>query len=71
MNAVFLRKMAFFLIQQCVKFAAQWNEYMTVDDNAPDSSRNQVAALAKARWTAVHVSGWRRDMMILLRGYCC
>lgn len=43
----------------------QWNENITALDSAPDSSRNQVAALAKARWTAVHVIGWRRDMMVL------
>jgi hypothetical protein len=44
----------------------QWNENSKADDSAPDSSRNQVAALARARWTAVQVIG-RRDMMVLLK----
>jgi hypothetical protein len=43
----------------------QWNENSKTDDRASDSSKNQVAALASARWTAVHVIGWRRDMMVL------
>jgi hypothetical protein len=44
----------------------QWNENSNADDSAPDSRRNQVAALARARWTAVQVIG-RRDMMVLLK----
>lgn len=60
--AASLREVAFFLCG-----TNQWNENSRVDDNAPDSSRNQVAAPARARWIAVHVMGWRRDMMILLR----
>jgi len=61
MSAASLEDAAFFL---CVE--NQWNENSNADDSAPDSSRNQVAALARARWTAVQVIG-RRDMMILLK----
>lgn len=61
MSAASLEDAAFFLCDE-----NQWNENSNADDSAPDSSRNQVAALARARWTAVQVIG-RRDMMILLK----